>query len=160
MNLDALAKRGRLPWSPNPSTRDLDVWEEYEHPRAGTFTSEGKTVFFMAVAVGENRVSVWAYTSLTSEEAQDLAKAEFDSTASLREFAEKLLDGRKVVFALADDLLIKHWSVADGKGPVDELAIVFLNSVMESIEGSRDPSMMLRAKLAQVEVATTELVDA
>ncbi len=160
MNLDALIKQGRLPWSPSPATRDLDVWDEYEYPRAGTFSSEGETVFFMAVEAFENRLSLWAYACLTSAEARDLAKAEFDSADSLREFAEELLGARKVVFALADDLLIRRWSVADSEGPVYDLAIDFLNSVLESIKGSQDPSTRLRAKLAQVDVATTELVEA
>jgi hypothetical protein len=160
MNLDALIRRGRLPWSPNPAASGLDVWEEYEHPRTGTFTSDGCTIFFTAVAALENRVSVWAYACLTSDEARELAKTEFDSVASLHEFAEGLLNGRKIVFALADDLLIRRWSPADGKGPVDELAIDFLNDILESVKDSRDPGTMLRAKLAQVDVATTELVDA
>ena len=160
MNLDALAKRGRLPWSPSLEARDLDVWDEYEHPRTGTFTIDGTTVFFLAVtAVGE-RLSLWAYSCLTSEEAQELAAAEFDSTASLREFAERLFDDRRVVFALANDLLIQHWSVADGKGPIDERAIDFLNNVLESVKDNRHPNRMVTAKLAQVDVATTELVDA
>jgi len=160
MNLDALAKAGRLPWSPNPTARDLDVWDEYEHPRAGTFTIDGTTVFFLALtAVGE-RLSLWAYTCLTSKEAHELAVAEFDSTASLREFAERLLDDRRVVFVLADDLIIRRWSVADSKGPIDERAIDFLNSVLESVKDNRHPTRMITAKLAEVDVATTELVDA
>lgn len=160
MNLDALIKAGRLPWSPNPATRDLDVWDEYEHPRAGTFTSNGNTVLFMIVVAAETRVSVWVYTCLTRDEARGLATAEFDSVASLRQFAEGLFDGRKLVFALAEDLLIQKWSVAEGTGSLPELAIDFLNGILKSIEGSRDADTMLRAKLAQVDVATTELVDA
>jgi len=160
MNLDALAKRGRLPWSPNPAARDLDVWDEYEHPRAGTFTIDGTTVFFLAVtAVGE-RLSLWAYGCLTSEEAHELGVAEFDSIATLREFAERLLDDRRVVFALADDLLIRRWSVAESKGPIDERAIDFMNSVLEAVKDDRHPNRMITAKLAQLDVATTELVDA
>lgn len=159
MNLDALAKRGRLPWSPNPDVRGLEVWDEYEYPRIGTFTVRGCTVFFLAVAAVGDRLSLWAYTCLSSDEAQKLSGAEFGSAADLRKFAEELLDGRKLVFALADDLQIQHWSVADN-GPLDELAIAFLNSILESAKDTRDPNTMLRAKLAQVDVATTELVDA
>jgi len=159
MNLDALIKAGHLPWSPNPSVRDLDVWDEYEHPRTGTFSSNGNTVLFTMIAPPGNRVSAWVYTSLAPAEAQDLAEAEFDSTDSLRQFVEDFLDGRKLAFAMADDLLIKHWSVAEAEGPVPDLAIDFLNKILESAE-NRDPATMLRAKLAQVDVETTELVDA
>jgi hypothetical protein len=50
MNMDALIKAGQLPWSPNSSVRDLDVWDEYEHPRTGTFSSNGNTVLFTMIA--------------------------------------------------------------------------------------------------------------
>jgi hypothetical protein len=60
---------------------------------------------------------------------------------------------------MADDLLIRHWSVAETEGPLPDLAIDFLNKILESTE-NRDPAIMLRAKLAQVDVETTELVDA
>jgi hypothetical protein len=159
MNLDELIKSGRLPWTPNPNVRDLDVWDEYEHPRAGTFSSNGNTVLFTMIAPAGNRVSAWAYTCLTPAEAQDLAKIEFDSADSLRQFVEGLLDGRKLAFAMADDLLIRHWSVTEAEGPLPDLAIDFLNKILESTE-NRDPATMLRAKLAQVDVETTELVDA
>jgi hypothetical protein len=159
MNLDALIRPHRLPWSPNPAVSDLDVWDEYEHPRTGTFSSDGDVVFFTMVAGAGARVSVWAYTCLTAVEARELAEAEFDSTESLHSFVEGLLGGRKLVFALADDLLIRNWSPADHTGPVHDLAIDFLNSILESVKDP-DPATMLRAKLAQVDVATTELVDA
>ena len=48
-------------------------------------------------------------------------------------------------------------SVADDTGSLLDLAIDFLNKVLESV---KDPGTMLRAKVAQVDVATTELVDA
>jgi hypothetical protein len=159
MNLDALIKAGRLPWSPNPGVRDLDVWDEYEHPRTGTFSSNGHTVLFTMVAPPGNRVSAWAYTRLTPGEARKLAEIEFESADSLRQFVAKFLDGRKLAFAMADDLLIKRWSVTEVEGALPDLAIDFLNKILESTE-NRDPATMLRAKLAQVDVETTELVDA
>jgi hypothetical protein len=79
---------------------------------------------------------------------------------SLRQYIENLLSGRQLAFALADDLLIRQWSVADGRGSLPDLAIEFLNTVLESVQDSRDSGTMLRAKLAQVDVATTELVGA
>jgi hypothetical protein len=159
MNLDALIKPGRLPWSPNLGVRDLDVWDEYEHPRTGTFSSDGNTVLFTMVAPPGNRVSAWAYTCLTPGEARQLAEIDFDSTDSLRQFVEAFLDGRKLAFAMADDLLIRHWSVTEVEGALPDLAIEFLNRILESTE-NRDPATMLRAKLAQVDVETTELVGA
>lgn len=159
MNLDALVKTGFLPWSPNSSVGDLDVWHEYDHPLAGTFSSHGMTVFF-AIVVEFESASVWAYTCLSPEEAQKLVGVEFGSAADLRAFVEKLLADRKIEFALAYDFRIRHWSVMDEQGPVYELGITFLNRVLEGLKNRRDPGTMLRAKLAQVDVAATELVDA
>lgn len=159
MNLDALVKTGRLPWSPNPSVSDLDTWHQYEHPLAGTFKSHGNTVFFTMVAEYES-TSVWAYTCLPGEEAKGLASVQFDSVESLREFADHLLEGRKMAFALAEDLLIKRWSVPDEGGSLYDLGTQFLNQVLEGLKRTRDPGTMLRAKLAQVDVAANELVEA
>jgi hypothetical protein len=60
---------------------------------------------------------------------------------------------------MADDLLISRWSVTEVQGSLPDLAIDFLNKILESTE-NRDPATMLRAKLAQVDVETTELIDA
>jgi hypothetical protein len=159
MNLDDLVKKGRLPWSPNPDVSCLDVWHQYEHPMAGTFRTHGKTVFF-TVVVEFGNTSVWAYTCLPAAEAKRLTEVEFESPAALRECAEQLLAGHKVAFALAADLLIMHWSVHDEDGSLEELGLGFLNEVYEGLKSSKDPATMLRAKLAQVDTASTELVDA
>jgi hypothetical protein len=159
MNLDALVKTGFVPWSPNTSVSDLDVWHQYDHPLAGTFSSHGMTVFFANVAEFES-ASVWAYTCLSAQEAQELPGVEFESAADLRSFAEKQLANRKIAFALAYDFLIRHWSTMDVQGGLHELGMTFLNQVLDGLKNQRDSATMLRAKLAQVDVATTELVDA
>lgn len=159
MNLDALVKSGRLPWSPNPDVGDLDVWHQYEHPMTGTFRTHGKTVFF-TIVVEFGNTSVWAFTCLPADEARRLADVEFESPAALREFAEKLFVGRKVLFALAHDLLIRNWSVREEDGSLEELGLGFLSDVYEGLKNTKDTGTMLRAKLAQVDTAATELVDA
>lgn len=159
MNLDALVKSGFLPWSPNSSVSDLDVWHQYDHPLAGTFSSHGMTVFFAIVAEFES-ASVWAYTCMSPQEAQGLATAEFESVAGLQSFVAKQLGGRKIAFALADDFRIKNWSVMDEAGSLYEMGMRFLNHVLEGLKNHRDPGTMLRAKLAQVDVAATALIDA
>jgi len=161
MNLDALVKADNLPWSPNPAVTDLDVWHQYEHPMVGTFRSHDEPVFFTTIGeYGDN--SVWAYVCLTEQEAKDFAQAEFESPEAMREFAEELLRGRKTLFALADDLLIRNWSVLgeDEQGSLDDLALVFLNRVLEGLKSHTNSATMLRAKLAQVDVASAELIDA
>ena len=150
---------GRLAWSPNTRTHDLDVWHQYEHPLAGTFASDESTVFFLKI-IGTERASVWAYACLTSQEAEEAQSAEFSSVEDLRSYAVGLLTSRRVVLALADDLLTGHWSVSDEAGPLDELATTFLNHVLDTLSPPSDPRTMLRAKLAQVVEATAELVDA
>jgi hypothetical protein len=159
MNLDALLKAGCVPWSPNSSASDLDVWHQYDHPLAGTFSFHGMTMFFTIVVEFES-ASVWAYTCLSPEEAQGLADLEFESVPDLRAFIEKQLAGRKIAFALAYDLRIRNWSVTDQKSPLNELGIAFLNQVLDGLKNQRDSGTMLRAKLAQVDVASMELVDA
>jgi hypothetical protein len=159
MNLDALLKPGRLPWSPNPGVGSLDVWSAYEHPLAGTFRSGRDLVLFMMLADFDGRTSVWAYTCLPKNEATDLTKREFASVEELREFVEELLGGRRVALALAEDLLIKNWSISDSDGPILERADRFLDDLLASMRASRDPGTALRTKLAQVDAAS-ELVDA
>jgi hypothetical protein len=132
MNMEALIKPGFLPWSPNPEVRDLDVWDEYEHPRTGIFSSDGNIVLFTMVAPPCGLLSAWAYACLTSAEAQDLAKIKLDSPDSLRDRAEGLLDGRRLALAMAEDLLITHWSAPEAGGSLPDLATEFLNKILES----------------------------
>jgi hypothetical protein len=160
MNLDALVKRGRLPWSPTPTARDLDVWYEYEHPRIGTFSSNGRTVLFAAVGGFETRISVWAYTCLESQEADEFSAIDFDSVDDLRELVHETFAGRRVVLALADDLLIQSWAPAETQGELFELATIFLEHVLAETRSRQNAGTQFRAKLAQVDVATHELVDA
>jgi hypothetical protein len=160
MNLDVVVTQGCLPWSPNPDAHDLNVWYEFEYPRAGTFETKECTVLFTAVGGFETRTSVWAYTCLTSDEARDLADVTFDSLPDLRHFVETTFAGRRVVLALADDLTVSSWAVADNKGSLYEVATAFLESVLAETRNRQDAGTKFRAKLAQVDVATNKLVDA
>jgi hypothetical protein len=159
MNHDALVQRGRLAWSPNTRTHDLDVWHQYDNPLAGTFVSDGRSVFFLKI-IGTEVASVWAYACLTGPETEEARSAEFSSVEDLRRYAVGLLTSRKIVLALAEDLLTGHWSVTDEAGPLDDLATTFLNHVLETLSPPSDSRTMLRAKLAQVAEATAEMVDA
>jgi hypothetical protein len=116
VNLDALVTQGQLPWSPNSDASDLDVWYEYESPRVGTFTVRGATVLFSAVDGVEGRLSVWAYTCLAAGEARDLETKTFASLSGLRQFVQKIFDGRQLVLALADDLVITSWTAPEDQG--------------------------------------------
>ncbi len=160
MNHDVLVQCGRLPWSPNPAVRDLDIWHGYEHPIAGTFRCGADPVFFAQIVGFNSRLSVWAYGCLTDQELAKSRDLTFSSPADVLDLAYSLLSERKVVLALADDQLTEHWSVSDDdSGPLAEQIDTFLNRVIDCSK-PRDTETMLRAKLAQVDVVTAELVEA
>lgn len=160
MNLDALVAQGRLPWSPSAAADNLDIWHEYEFPRTGTFTTQGTVVLFTLVGGSETQISVWAYAPLSQGEAEDLADRTFASATELRQFVRDVFDGRQVVLALADDLMVSSWSVFEVKGELYEVATSFLEQVLAQAQGRLNAGTEFRAKLAQVDVATHDLLDA
>jgi hypothetical protein len=159
MDLDAVVTQGRLPWSPSADAVDLDVWYEYEYPRIGSFRTKECTVLFAAVGGFETRASVWAYACLKPEEASTFAALIFDTLPDLRQFIEKEFTDRPLVFALADDLVIKNWAVTEAPGPLYEVATAFLEGVMAQTRYRQDSATKFRATLAQVDVATHELIE-
>jgi hypothetical protein len=159
MNLDALVTRGRLPWSPSPDAHDPDVW--YEYPRVGTFTVNGVTVLFDVFGGVETEMTtVWAYAVLEPSEADELAEVSFDSVTELQEFVQEKLNGRQLVFALADDLLISSWAVSEERGDLYEVATTFLDQVLRQARSKQDVGTRFRAKLAEVDAAAHDLVEA
>jgi beta-xylosidase len=160
MNLDALVTQGRLPWSPNPDADDLDIWHQYDYPRIGTFTVKDTTVLFTLVGGSADELSVWAYVCLEDDEAVSAASATFESLSELRQFVDDAFTGRRPVLALADDLLITSWSVPEDNGELYEVATTFLEQVLAQTRSRLDSGARFRAKLAQVDVATHELMEA
>lgn len=160
MNFDMLVAQGRLPWSPAADATDLDVWDEYEVPRTGTFKVKDAVVLFTVLGDLQGQLSVWAYTVLSNAEAQDLADRTFSSVLELRQFVEGTLMGRRLVLALADDLLINSWTVSDAQDGLYEAATEFLDHVLRQKRSRMDASATFRAKLAQVDVAAHEFVEA
>ena len=160
MNLDAVITKGRLPWKPCPDARDVVVWHQYEHPHSGAFTSDVGTVIFTVVGGVETDVSVWAYACLTPDEAHGLDEIEFESVTHLRAFIDQTFAAHRLVLALADDLLITSWAVAEKIGPVYEVAADFLEQVLAQTRRRLNPGARFRAELAAVDVATREFVKA
>jgi hypothetical protein len=160
MNLDALVTKGRLPWSPSTDAHDLDVWYEYEYPYTGMFVARDATVLFSVMGGVESDTTVWVYTCLAPGEAEEFASLSFASVAELREFVEGELNGRQLVFALADDLLISSWAVSEEKGELFEVATKFLDQVLREAQGKLNTGTRFRAKLAQVDVAAHDLIEA
>jgi hypothetical protein len=160
MNLDAVVTKGHLPWRPSPDAQDLGVWHQYEHPLTGIFKAKEGRVIFTAVGGIETNVSVWAYACLEPGEARGLDEIEFDSVADLRAFVDEIFASHRLVLALADDLLITSWAVADEIGPLYEVATQFLEQVLAQLRSRQDPGTRFQAALAQVDAATHELVEA
>jgi len=130
------------------------------HPHVGTFTTNAGSVIFTVLGGVETDVTVWAYACLTPEEAHDLDAIEFGSLADLRMFIDEIFATRRLVLALADDLLITSWAVAERIGPLYEVATDFLEQVLTQTRSQLDPGARFRAKLAEVDAATHELIEA
>ncbi len=161
MNLDTLVKQGCMPWTPAPGVHGVDIWHEYDIPTIGTFrTSEGNSVLFTLVGEPDDRLTVWAYKSLSSEDAAKQEREPYDSTTDLDESVGKMFVGRHTIFALADDLKIIHWTPTEVGAGVLESATEFLRGVRSSLASTSAPDAKFRAELAGVEVETTDLVDA
>jgi hypothetical protein len=163
MNLDTLVKQGYPPWAPAPGVHIVDVWHEYDIPTVGTFASEeGRSAVFTLVGEPDDRLTVWAYSCLGEDEANDLERASrrYESTDELDAAIDRMFAGRSVVFALADNLQIWRWSPVEVKAGVLEAATEFLRGVRAALAETTDPGRRFRAELAGVEVETTELVDA
>jgi hypothetical protein len=160
MNLDTVVTKGRLPWKPRPDARDVDVWHQYEHPHIGTFASDAGTVMFTVVGGVETDVSVWAYAPLSPEESHGLDEIEFDSMDDLRAYVDQTFATHQLVLALADDLLVTSWAVAERIGPLYEVAADFLQQVLAQTRSQLAPGTRFRAELAAVDVATREAVKA
>jgi hypothetical protein len=145
---------------PHPDACDLDVWYTYEYPRAGTFTVNGVTVLFDVLGGVETEMTIWAYTCLEPDEAAELAEVSFVSAIELPEFVQEKLTGRQLVFTVTDDLLISSWAVSEEKGELYEVATTFLEQVLQQARSKLNAGTRFRAKLAQVDVATHDLVEA
>ena len=160
MNMDTLVQKGQRPWWPSPRVRGVDVWHEYDIPTAGVLELEHCSVLFTVVGETDERLSVWAYTSLTEDERHSLANLQVNSIQDLRDLVDDTFEGRDAVFALADDLKVVRWSPVRVESCLVEAASDFLSQVLKAIETNRAPADRFQAKLAEVEAATVELVDA
>jgi hypothetical protein len=160
MNLDALVKKGLLPWRPNSGVRSVDVWHEYDVPTAGILELQQGHVLFTAIGETDDRLSVWAYTCLTEEDLGRLSTAQVTSIEELCDLVNRTFAGREAVLALADNLKIEQWSRVEVGQQLLEAASDFLSQVLKALEASRTPEARFQARLAEVEAATQELIDA
>jgi hypothetical protein len=78
----------------------------------------------------------------------------------LQAFIDENFAAHRLVLALADDLLITSWAVAERTGPLYEVATDFLEQVLAQTRSQLDPRARFRAALAEVDAATHELIEA
>lgn len=64
------------------------------------------------------------------------------------------------MFALAHDLHISSWAVSEKKGELYEVATTFLEQVLQQAQSKMNTGAQFPAKLAQVDVAAHDLVEA
>jgi hypothetical protein len=162
MNLDALIKKGSPPWTPSPGVHAVDVWHEYDIPTAGTFrTGAGVQVLFTLIGEPDDRLTVWAYTCLSSEDADRLGREpSFATIADLEASVGRMFAHHRAVFVLADNLKISEWTPLDVDAGVLESATEFLRGIRASLARTSGPGTRFRAELAGVNVETSDLVDA
>jgi hypothetical protein len=97
---------------------------------------------------------------LAPGEAEEFANLSFASGIELREFVQDKFNGRQLVLALAHDLRITSWAVSEEKGELFEVATTFLEQVLQQAQSKLNTGAKFRAKLAQVDVAAHDLVEA
>jgi hypothetical protein len=160
MNLEGLIRKGCRPWRPSPDVLRVDVWHEYDVPTAGVLQLPQGRVSFTAIGATDDRLSMWAYTCMTENEHRDFSGVWVSSVQALRDVVDITFAGRRAVLALADDLAIDQWSPVAVESGLLETAAGFLTQVLKALESNRHPQDRLQARLAEVEAAAQELIDA
>jgi hypothetical protein len=158
MNLDTVVTQGSRPWEPSSGAHDLVVLHEYDVPTAGVFVLGSDRVLFTIVGSSDDRITVWAYTSLTVED--DLPTRRFNSATELSHAIDDRFIGRRAVLAVADDLQIWRWTSSDVQRGVMQSATEFLSQVRESLESAKEPDAEFEVKLAGVAAAKSALISA
>ena len=147
MNLDALVKRGEVPWCPSPDATDCDAWLVVDHPRAGTFRIGSDLVLFTVVSDNDGDLSVWAYAPVQGDVEHLFAEARFGTGPELGEFISAHFADQMAVFAVASDLLVAHWGEYPVPAGADGLATAAAAFVSSLIASAR-PMARLQAALA------------
>jgi len=165
MNLDKLLRSGGRPWAPSPDSFGLDVWHEYDVPTVGHFRMPtfDLDVLFTILGSPDERLTLWAYTTLTESRVKELTYAGFQSVAELGDVVDRQFAGQQAVFAIADGFSIWRWGVLEVPPAPDGIhhaAAEFLGQVRQSLERAKTPAAEIQVKLAGIEAAKDELISA
>src|SRR5260370_8219120 len=106
MNLDALVKRGEVPWCRSPDATDCDSWLVVDHPRAGTFRIGSDLVLFTVVSDNDGDLYVWAYAPVQGDAEHRFADARFGTGPELGDAISAPFPRQMAVSALPTHLLL------------------------------------------------------
>lgn len=160
MNLDSLVKQGRLPWCPNAQAGRLEVFHRYEIPLTGVFWMGQSAVLFTMTFEGDKDLSVWAYVELDAEVAADLEGLVFESLEALDEWVDAQFIGREAVLAIVrGDKIGNRWTRLLVDSGLLEATDSFLTAIIRSLEKVEDTASRIRAKIAGLDAARSELPD-
>lgn len=160
MNLDSLVKQGRPPWRPNTQSSRLEVFHQYEIPLTGIFWMGEAAVLFTMIFEGDGDLSVWAYVELDEEVAAGLPALAFESLEALDEWIDDRFLGREAVFAIVHgDRIGSRWTRLQVQSDLLEATDTFLTAVIQSLDKVEDTASRVRAKIAGLDAAQSELPD-
>ena len=158
VNLDSLVKQGRLPWRPNAQSHRLEVFHQYETPLTGVFWMGQTAVLFTMVFEGDGGLSVWAYVELDEEVAAGLPTLTFESLEALDDWVDGQFQGREAVLAIAgEDKIGSRWTRLHVESGLLEATDAFLTAVIRSLDKVEDTTSRIRAKIAGLDAARSEL---
>jgi hypothetical protein len=106
MNIDTLVSAGFPPWLPSHEARELDIWDKYDFPLHGTFRLGDTLVVFTLITIAGDR-SLWAYAPVPVEDEEKVLEAQPGSEEEFEEFLRQRFQGQVVLFAAADDFIVK-----------------------------------------------------
>ncbi|MFF5210303.1 hypothetical protein [Streptosporangium sp. NPDC000396] len=160
VNLDSLVKQGRLPWRPNAQSKDLEVFHQYEIPLTGIFWMGQAAVLFTMAFEGDGDLSVWSYVELDEEVAAGLPALTFESLEMLDDWVDSQFLGREAVFAIVrEDRIGSRWTRIHVESGLLEATDAFLTAVIQSLDQVEDTASRIRAKIAGLDAARSELPD-
>src|SRR5260370_20710878 len=99
MNLDALVKRGEVPWCPSPDATDCDAWLVVDHPRAGTFRIGSDLGLFTVVSDNDGDLSLWAYAPVQGDVQHLFGEARVGAAPALGELRSAHCSAHVSVFS-------------------------------------------------------------
>jgi hypothetical protein len=117
-------------------------------------------VLFTMAFEGDGGLSVWAYVELDEEVAAGLPALTFESPDTLDEWIDDQFLGREAVLAIVHgDKIGTRWTRLHVESDLLEATDTFLSAVIQNLEKVEDTTSRIRAKIAGLDAARSELPD-